>query len=31
MGKIEFAAKWMIDLADDDSHGYDQTHRWEPD
>lgn len=31
MGNIEIAAKWMIDLADDDSHGYDQTHRWGPD
>ena len=31
MGKVEIAAKWMIDLADDDSHGYDQTHRWGPD
>ena len=31
MGKIETATQWMIDLANDDSHGYDQTHRWGPD
>lgn len=31
MGKIETATQWMIDLANDDTHGYDQTHRWGPD
>ena len=31
MGKIETATQWMINLANDDSHGYDQTHRWGPD
>lgn len=31
MGKIEIAAQWMINLANDDTHGYDQTHRWGPD
>lgn len=31
MGKIETATQWMIDLANDDSHGYDQTSRWGPD
>lgn len=28
MGKIETATQWMINLANDDSHGYDQTYRW---
>lgn len=28
MGKIETATQWMIDLANDDSHGYDQDSRW---
>ncbi len=28
MGKIETATQWMIDLANDNSHGYDQTYRW---
>ncbi len=28
MGKIETATQWMIDLANNDSHGYDQTYRW---
>ena len=28
MGKIENATQWMIDLAKDSSHGYDQTYRW---
>ena len=28
MGKIEIATQWMIDLAVNDSHGYDQTYRW---
>ena len=27
MGKIETATQWMIDLANDNSHGYDQTNR----
>ena len=31
MGKIETATQWMIDLANDNSHGYDQTNRWGPD
>jgi hypothetical protein len=31
MGKIETATQWMINLANDDTHGYDQTHRWGPD
>lgn len=26
--KVDVAVKWMIDMANDDSHGYDQTHRW---
>lgn len=28
MGKIENATQWMINLANDNSHGYDQTYRW---
>ncbi|WP_077861106.1 peptidoglycan amidohydrolase family protein, partial [Clostridium sp. BL-8] len=28
MGKIETATQWMINLANDNSHGYDQTYRW---
>lgn len=31
MGKIEVATQWMIDLANDNSHGYDQDNRWGPD
>lgn len=31
MGKITNATQWMINLANDNSHGYDQTHRWGPD
>ncbi len=31
MGKIETATQWMINLANDDTHGYDQEHRWGPD
>lgn len=31
MSKIENATQWMIDLANDDSHGYDQINRWGPD
>ena len=26
--KVENAVKWMIDIAEDDSHGYDQDYRW---
>lgn len=26
--KVEKAVQWLIDIANDDSHGYDQTHRW---
>lgn len=26
--KVDEAVKWMIDIANDDSHGYDQTYRW---
>ncbi|AEY64858.1 peptidoglycan-binding protein [Clostridium sp. BNL1100] len=28
MGKIEVATQWMIDLANDNTHGYDQGYRW---
>lgn len=31
MGAIETATQWMINLANDDTHGYDQTNRWGPD
>lgn len=31
MGKIETATQWMINLANDDTHGYDQANRWGPD
>ena len=31
MGKIETATQWMIHLANDDTHGYDQENRWGPD
>lgn len=31
MGKIESATQWMVNLANDNSHGYDQTNRWGPD
>lgn len=31
MSKIEDAVNWAIDIANDDTHGYDQTHRWGPD
>lgn len=27
-GIVESAVKWMVDLANDDSHGYDQIYRW---
>ena len=30
MSKIETATQWMINLANDNSHGYDQTNRWGP-
>ncbi|PJI10481.1 MULTISPECIES: peptidoglycan-binding domain-containing protein [Clostridium] len=30
MGKIETATRWMINLANDDTHGYDQEYRWGP-
>lgn len=29
--KVENAVKWLIDIANDDTHGYDQTNRWSPD
>lgn len=29
--KIEKAVKWAIDIANDDTHGYDQTYRYGPD
>lgn len=28
MSKVESATQWMINLANDDSHGYDQRYRW---
>lgn len=28
---VEAAVQWMIDIANDDSHGYDQGNRWGPD
>lgn len=31
MGKIETAVQWIIDIANDGSHGYDQNNRWGPD
>lgn len=31
MGKIEDAAQWMIDLANDNTYGYSQENRWGPD
>lgn len=30
MGKITTATQWMINLANDNSHGYDQVYRWGP-
>lgn len=30
MSKIESATQWMINLANDNSHGYDQSNRWGP-
>lgn len=29
--KVENAVQWMIDIANDNTHGYDQTNRWGPD
>lgn len=26
--KVDEAIKWMIEIANDDTHGYDQTYRW---
>lgn len=31
MSKVKTAVQWMIDIANDDSHGYDQTNRQGPD
>lgn len=31
MSVIENATSWMIGIANDESHGYDQAHRWGPD
>lgn len=31
MSKIDDAVNWAIEIANDDSHGYDQTNRWGPD
>ena len=31
MGVIESALKWAKQIADDNSHGYDQSSRWGPD
>lgn len=28
MGAIETAVRWAINIANDDTHGYDQIHRW---
>ena len=28
---VEAAVQWMINIANDDSHGYDQSSRWSPD
>lgn len=28
---IESAVQWLIDIANDDTHGYDQDNRWSPD
>lgn len=28
MSKVEIATQWLIDLAVNDSHGYDQAYRW---
>jgi cell wall-associated NlpC family hydrolase len=29
--QVENAVQWMIDIANDDTHGYDQENRWSPD
>lgn len=29
--KVENAVQWMINISNDDSHGYDQDNRWGPD
>jgi cell wall-associated NlpC family hydrolase len=29
--KVENAVTWMINIANDDTHGYDQENRWSPD
>lgn len=29
--KVEYAVQWAINIANDDSHGYDQGSRWGPD
>lgn len=31
MSIIENAVNWMVDIANDDNHGYDQGSRWSPD
>lgn len=31
MSKIDDAVSWAIAIANDDTHGYDQTNRWGPD
>lgn len=31
MGIIETATSWAENIAKDDTHGYDQNHRWNPD
>lgn len=31
MGKIDDAVQWAKDIANDNTHGYDQTNRWGPD
>lgn len=31
MGKIDKAVEWAINIANDDTHGYDQGSRWSPD
>lgn len=31
MTKVEYAVQWCLNIANDDSHGYSQYHRWGPD
>lgn len=31
MTKVEYAVQWALNIANDDSHGYDQGNRWGPD